>query len=83
LKVEVSEMYFTILFAIFLAVVRVIIGFNVEPEHFTWVQLYKDFAHLFMGGLFAFWLNQKKAWQWRLFWILNVVEVAVAVFSRI
>lgn len=37
-------------------------------------------AHLFMGGLFVAWWLQRLSWQWRLFWLLNAVEVATAVW---
>jgi len=72
----------TLVFAVALAAVRIWMGFNVEPESFQWVQLYKDVAHLFMGGLFVAWWIKRQRWQWQLFWALNAVEVAVAVFSR-
>lgn len=72
----------TVVVAIVLAVVRVWIGFNVEPESFELVQAYKDAAHLFMGGLtVAAWRDQQK-WQWLLFWGLCALEVGVAVASR-
>ena len=72
----------TIVIGCLLGVARVWLGLNVEPEHFAWVQAYKDAAHLFMGGLFvSAWIKGHR-WQWWLFWMLNAVEVAVAVFSR-
>lgn len=66
-----------------LVFLRVYLGFHVEPEPFTWFQLYKDAAHLFMGGLAVAWWFQRTRWQWWLFWALNAVEVAVAVLSRV
>lgn len=73
----------TILFALVLACLRIYMGFTMEPEPATLAQVYKDTAHLFMGGLFvAAWL-QKHKWQWATFWTLNVVEVAVAILSRV
>lgn len=73
----------TIMFGVFLAVVRVWIGFTVEPEPFAMTQAYKDTAHLFMGGLAVAAWRDRQAWQHVLFWGLCVLEVAVAVFSRI
>lgn len=45
----------TLAFAVMLVVVRTIIAATVEPEAFSWAQVYKDVAHLFMGGLFVSW----------------------------
>lgn len=73
----------TISVGILLAALRIWIGANVEPESFSWLQAYKDAAHLFIGGLaVAMWL-QRHLWQWRLFWMLNIVEVTVAILSRV
>ena len=66
-----------------LAVSRIWVGVNIEPESFQWVQVYKDAAHMFMGGLAVAWWHKQYHWQWLLFWTLNVVEVAVAIWSRI
>lgn len=71
--------------AVLLAVGRIYIGFTVEPESPSLVDLYKDLAHVFIGGLGVLW------WQFRkidplygiLFWGLNAVEVTVAILSRI
>jgi hypothetical protein len=73
----------TLLFGALLALARVWIGLNVEPESFHWVQAYKDTAHLFMGGLFVAAWRDRQRWQWKLFWGLCAIEVAVAVWSRI
>lgn len=76
-------MFGTIAFCFVLAASRIWIGYTVEPENFTWISAYKDVAHLFMGGLFvAAWIKGHR-WQWTLFWIMNAVEVAVAVCSRV
>lgn len=86
-----------IVFAAILAALRVWIGFTVEPEHFSWVSLYKDVAHLFMGGLAVYAHNLQpfqarfllpQNWgrmirMWRLFWLMNLLEIAVATLSRI
>lgn len=87
----------TIAFGLLLAAGRVLIGMNHPPESFDWLQAYKDTAHLFMGGLFIaawyaqpgswsslmFWRIKRLKWQWWLFWLLNVVEVTMAILSRI
>lgn len=73
----------TIAIGIFLVAFRVYIGLTVPPEPFHWTQGFKDTAHLFMGGLAVAWWQQRHPWQWWLFWALNAVEVAVAVWSRI
>jgi hypothetical protein len=44
-------LWMTVAFGVVLALSRVWLGFNVEPDPFTWPQAYKDAAHLFMGGL--------------------------------
>ena len=80
---KVSTMKITILFGMLLIVIRIWIGCTVEPEQFNWVAAFKDTAHLFMGGLAVAWWIQKHPWQWKLFWVLNLVEIAVAVLSRI
>ena len=49
----------TILIGVLLAAVRIWLGFNIEPESFRWDQVFKDAAHLFMGGLaVAWWFNR-------------------------
>lgn len=73
----------TLAIGIGLAIARIWIGFHVAPESFSWFQAYKDSAHLFMGGLAVAWWFQRTRWQWWLFWSLNVIEVTVAVLSRV
>jgi hypothetical protein len=65
------------------AVSRIWLGFIVEPEPFSWFSVYKDAAHMFIIWLATAWWFQRHAWQWWLFWALNVVEVSVAIWSRI
>jgi hypothetical protein len=72
----------TILFAAAIIAIRVWMAAAVPPESPTWIDVYKDVAHLFVGGLFVAWYIQRGRWQWRLFWLLNAVEVAAAVYSR-
>lgn len=72
-----------IAFGVILAVARVYIGLTIEPEHMTIVAVYKDVAHLFIGGLAVAWWIQRCPWQWYLFWVLNSVEVATAIISRV
>lgn len=76
-------MKLTITIGVVLAILRIWIGSISEPEAFHWVQAYKDAAHLFIGGLAVAWWIQRQKWQWRLFWILNIIEVTVAILSRI
>jgi len=71
-----------ILFGVLLAIGRVWIGVTVPAEALTVVDVYKDVAHLFIGGLAVAWWLQRERWQWYLFWLLNAVEVGVAVLSR-
>jgi len=73
----------TIAFGLVLAASRIWLAFEVEPEAFSWLHVYVDVAHLFMGGLAVAWWHQERKWQWYLFWFLNVVEVAAAVGSRV
>lgn len=72
----------TIFVGVLLMISRVWMGFNVPPTSPTWGDVYKDAAHLFMGGLVVCAWRDGKKWQWLLFWSLNVVEVAVAILSR-
>jgi len=72
----------TIAFAVALSAVRVWIGATVDPEPLSFVQVYKDIAHLFMGGLAVAWWRDQEQWQWRTFWTLNAIELAVALISR-
>lgn len=73
----------TIIIAVLLIIIRIWFGFIEEPETFTWFQAFKDTAHLFMGGLAVAWWIKRLDWQWYTFWILNIVEVAVAVLTRL
>lgn len=77
-----------IVVAIMLGITRIYIGLNVMPDAFQWTQAYKDVAHLFMGGLFvAAWTSKGSLEHtlllWSVFWGLCVLEVAVAVISRL
>lgn len=72
-----------LVFGVVLAALRVLFAFLFEPEPATWMGVYKDVAHLFMGGLGTAWYLQRREWQWELFWMLNLVEVVVAVASRV
>lgn len=66
-----------------LALLRVWIGMNFPPDSFSWIQVYKDVAHLFVGGLFGAWLCQRMSWQWTVFWFLCAIEILVAIQSRV
>lgn len=73
----------TLAIGIALGGVRVWIGLNVKPDAFEWVQAYKAMAHLFVGGLaVAAWRDQRQ-WQLGLFWGLCILEVVVAIWSRV
>jgi hypothetical protein len=68
--------------ALLLAIGRVWIGATISPQPVRVDSIFKDVAHVFIGGLFvAAWI-QRQRWQWVTFWALNAVEVAVAVWSR-
>ncbi len=68
---------------VMLGAIRIWMGFNVEPESFSWAQAYKDTAHLFMGGLAVAVYRDKLLSQRILFVSLCVLEVVVAVASRV
>lgn len=55
----------------------------VHPEHPTAADVYKDIAHIFIGGLFVAWRFQRHPWQKILFWALCLWEVFVAIGSRV
>jgi hypothetical protein len=76
-------MKITILIGILFILSRIYIGMNFEPDSFSWLAAYKDAAHIFMGSLGACWWIQRHKWQWNLFWLLNFVEVSVAIWSRL
>ena len=76
------KIFLAVITAIVLIAIRVWMAVEIPPESPNWIDVYKDVAHLFMGGLFVAWYIQRLKWQWRLFWILNAVEVAAAVYSR-
>lgn len=78
-----SVAYTVIAAGLVLAVLRVVIGLLVEPVSPTWVDVYKDAAHLFMGGLAVAWLYDGYKWQKLLFWGLVVLEVVVAIGVRV
>lgn len=45
-----------------------------------WIDIYKAFAHIYIGGLLvAAWIQQKQ-WQWMMFFFLCALEVICAVF---
>jgi hypothetical protein len=68
---------------VWFGVTRIVLGFIGSPEHESIVMvLFKDAAHIYIGALGAAWWIQRLTWQWRLFWALNVVEVATAVITR-
>ena len=73
--------------AIVFAVLRVWIGMTISPEPMTWVAVYKDFAHIFIGILGTTWYLYRDVYTadiaWMLFWALVGVEVTVAVASRL
>jgi hypothetical protein len=52
-------MKYVVTIALILAVIRIWLGFTVEPDTFAWTQVYKDVAHLFMGGLFMSWWHDR------------------------
>jgi hypothetical protein len=69
-----------ILIGVLFILSRIWLGWNPLPDF--WMDVYKDAAHVFVGGIGGAWLASGKSWRWRLFWSLNITEVAVAVLSR-
>ena len=81
---QVSRAFCIVVYiGILIAVARVILIGSVATESPTMFDIYKDMAHVFIGGLGATCLIRGKAWQWCLFWFLVSVEVTVAVVSRV
>lgn len=73
-----------LLVAAALGISRIWLGLTIPPEPASWMGVYKAIAHLFMGGLaVAAWQDDETTWMWPLFWVLCILEVAVAIFSRI
>jgi len=71
-------MEYAILFGVMLAIGRLFIS----PKKPTGADVYKDMAHLFMGGLLVALWRDGEPWQHWLFWSLCVWEVSVAIISR-
>lgn len=71
---------FAIAFA--LAVGRVYIGMTEPPRPLSWQGSYEALAHVFIGGLLVA-AVMGRGWQVPLFWGLVLVEVCVAVVTRI
>lgn len=67
-----------ILIAVLLLIARVFI----HPAAPTIAEVYKDAAHLFVGGLFVAWRIQKNKWQKYLFIIMCAWELLIASGSR-
>ena len=75
-------MVFTIAIGVVFGLIRVVMGFTMEPTSATLVDVYKDTVHVYMGALGVFaW--RKSGWARWLFWGLCAVEVAVAVLQRL
>lgn len=66
-----------------LAASRIALVPFVETPPFAWFNVYKDLAHLFMGGLLVASLRDRLRWQWVLFWSLNAIETVCAVVGRL
>lgn len=79
-----------IIIAALLAILRVVIAFNVPPSGLSWVGSYQAAAHIFIGVLAGCAYCQQGEWwkqcgpisKWELFGMLCVIEVAAAVVSR-
>lgn len=66
-----------VLLAIAVAIGRFFLATGIDTG-----DIYKDAAHLFVGGLAGAWLVSRSRFYWRLFWFLCIVELlAVAVSS--
>lgn len=69
--------------AVLTAVIRVYIGYTTTPGPMTWVEVYKDLAHMFIASLLTcLYLNKSRLLLWVCL-ALIVVEVSVATFSRL
>lgn len=66
-----------------LGLLRVYVGVTIVPVTPTMFEVYKDVAHLYVGGLAVAMWTQKQKWQIVLFIALCVLEVLVATISRI
>jgi len=74
---------FVLLVAVTLALGRIYLGYTTTPEPVTTVAVFKDFAHLFVGGLFVAWWLTKQNYLWYTFLGLCIVEIVVATLQRI
>ena len=72
-----------LMIGILIAVVRVAVVYDPGPLTGIWFEIYKDTAHFFIAGLITSWWYARYKYQWYLFWMLNVVEVACAIWSHV
>lgn len=68
--------------ALVLGLLRIWIGAKFAPEPFKWLNVYKDIAHIYIGGLIVAWYYEKELWQAYTAIGLTVLEVTVAIWSR-
>lgn len=76
------KMRLTLIVGIVIGILRIVIGMNFPPQTPDLVSVYKDIAHLFMGGLAVALYRDRKEWQSNLFWGLCFLEVLAAILSR-
>lgn len=74
--------YWVYAIAALLAIARVYLGMTEPPRSASWQGSYEALAHVFIGGLLVAAINGR-GWQWPVFWGLCLVEVSVAVVTRI
>jgi hypothetical protein len=74
---------YLILLALPIGFLRVYIGATTEPESLSWVDVYKDVAHVYIGFLLALAWDRQDRELWLLFWMMCVLEVMVAILSRV
>ena len=67
---------------LFLAVAFGLLRFVVHPHSPTWTDVYKDAVHVFMGVIGTLAWHGDKCCKWT-FWLLSLLEIVVAVGSRI
>ena len=84
-----------ILFSVLLGAIRIWMGFNVEPHSASLTGVYQSVSHLFIGGLCVSWWRDGEdsslkgfvswiyGWKMKTIVALCLLEIAVAVLSRI
>lgn len=91
---KVDKELTAIVFGIIIASIRILIFlyevFYSAEANDLFVNIYKDIAHIYIGGLFVSYMYEKRRylffdfnWQLKLFVLMSAIEVFVSTLSRL